>query len=238
MCKDERASYKLKPMHKQIAIDGPVASGKTAVGKLLSEKLGWRFLDTGLMYRAITWLALDEKIDVSNHEKLVTIAMNSQIQLIPSDRGDRFIINENDITDSLRNRDVERSVSLISQISGVRAVLCDIYGDRDTKEIANSDSIVMVGRDIGIRVLKYADVKVFLTASPDVRAKRRMAQTFEANPKATLQMVKSDLERRDLIDSQNEESPLLPADDSVIINTDKMELDEVVEAIMKLVVTE
>ena len=96
----------------------------------------------------------------------------------------------------------------------------------------------MVGRDIGIRVLKDADVKVFLTSSPDVRSKRRMAQTFEANPKATLQMVKSDLERRDLIDSQNEESPLLPADDSVIINTDKMEIDEVVEAIMKLVVTE
>ena len=229
----ERASDKLKNMHKQIAIDGPVASGKTAVGKLLSEKLGWRFLDTGLMYRAITWLALDEKIDVLNHEKLVTIAMNSQIQLIPSDRGDRFIINENDITDSLRNRDVERSVSLISQISGVRAALIT-----KQQEIANSDSIVMVGRDIGIRVLKYVDVKVFLTASPDVRAKRRMAQTFEANPKATLQMVKSDLERRDLIDSQNEESPLLPADDSVIINTDKMELDEVVEAIMKLVVTE
>ena len=233
MCKDERASDKLKPMHKQIAIDGPVASGKTAVGKLLSEKLGWRFLDTGLMYRAITWLALDEKIDVSNHEKLVTIAMNSQIQLIPSDRGDRFIINENDITDSLRNRDVERSVSLISQISGVRAALIT-----KQQEIANSDSIVMVGRDIGIRVLKYADVKVFLTASPDVRAKRRMVQTSEANFKATLQMVKSDLERRDLIDSQNEESPLLPADDSVIINTDKMEIDEVVEAIMKLVITE
>ena len=137
-------------MHKQIAIDGPVASGKTAVGKLLSEKLGWRFLDTGLMYRAITWLALDEKIDVSNHEKLVTIAMNSQIQLIPSDRGDRFIINENDITDSLRNRDVERSVSLISQISGVRAALIT-----KQQEIANSDSIVMVGRDIGIRAVSY-----------------------------------------------------------------------------------
>ena len=219
-------------MHTQIAIDGPVASGKTVVGKILSDQLGWRFLDTGLMYRAITWMALNEQIDASNHLALENLALNSQIELIASSEGDRLFVNQNDITDDLRSRSIEATVSFISQISGVRTAL--IVKQR---EIASSGSIVMVGRDIGTRVLKYAGIKVFLTASTNERAKRRLSQALEINPDITLKIVKTDLERRDLIDSQNKESPLLPADDSVIINTDNMEIDEVVQKIMQLLIT-
>jgi len=219
-------------MHTQIAIDGPVASGKTVVGKILSDQLGWRFLDTGLMYRAITWMALNEQIDASNHIALENLALNSQIELIASSEGDRLFVNQNDITDDLRSRSIEATVSFISQISGVRTAL--IVKQR---EIASSGSIVMVGRDIGTRVLKYAGIKVFLTASTNERAKRRLSQALEINPDITLKIVKTDLERRDLIDSQNKESPLLPADDSVIINTDNMEIDEVVQKIMQLLIT-
>ena len=219
-------------MHTQIAIDGPVASGKTVVGRILSEQLGWRFLDTGLMYRAITWMALNEQIDASNHIALENLALNSQIELIASSEGDRLFVNQNDITDDLRSRSIEATVSFISQISGVRTAL--IVKQR---EIASSGSIVMVGRDIGTRVLKYAGIKVFLTASTNERAKRRLSQALEINPDITLKIVKTDLERRDLIDSQNKESPLLPADDSVIINTDNMEIDEVVQKIMQLLIT-
>ena len=219
-------------MHTQIAIDGPVASGKTVVGRILSEQLGWRFLDTGLMYRAITWMALNEQIDASNHLALENLALNSQIELIASSEGDRLFVNQNDITDDLRSRSIEATVSFISQISGVRTAL--IVKQR---EIASSGSIVMVGRDIGTRVLKYAGIKVFLTASTNERAKRRLSQALEINPDITLKIVKTDLERRDLIDSQNKESPLLPADDSVIINTDNMEIDEVVQKIMQLLIT-
>ena len=220
-------------MYKQIAIDGPVASGKTVVGKILSENLGWRFLDTGLMYRAITWLALDNQIDASDHLALENLAMNSQIALIPSSQGDRLIVNENDITDELRNRSVEATVSFISHIPGVRMALIS-----KQREIANTGSIVMVGRDIATRVLKYADLKVFLTASSDERAKRRFSQASAMSPDITLKIVKADLERRDLIDSQNKESPLLPADDSVIINTDNMGIGKVVQKIMQLLITE
>jgi len=219
-------------MHTQIAIDGPVASGKTVVGRILSEQLGWRFLDTGLMYRAITWMALHEQIDASDHLALENLAINSQIELVASSKGDRLFINQNDITDDLRSRSIEATVSFISQISGVRTALI-----LKQREIARSGSIVMVGRDIGTRVLKYAGIKVFLTASTDERAKRRFSQALEINPDTTLKIVKTDLERRDLIDSQNRESPLLPADDSVIINTDNMEINEVVQKIMQLLIT-
>ena len=219
-------------MHTQIAIDGPVASGKTVVGKILSDQLGWRFLDTGLMYRAITWMALNEQIDASNHLALENLALNSQIELIASSEGDRLFVNQNDITDDLRSRSIEATVSFISQISGVRTALI-----LKQREIASSGSIVMVGRDIGTRVLKYAGIKVFLTASTDERAKRRFSQALAINPDTTLKIVKTDLERRDLIDSQNRESPLLPADDSVIINTDNMEIEEVVHKIMQLLIT-
>ena len=219
-------------MHTQIAIDGPVASGKTVVGRILSEQLGWRFLDTGLMYRAITWMALHEQIDASDHLALENLAINSQIELVASSEGDRLFINQNDITDDLRSRSIEATVSFISQISGVRTALI-----LKQREIASSGSIVMVGRDIGTRVLKYAGIKVFLTASTDERAKRRFSQALEIDPDTTLKIVKTDLERRDLIDSQNKESPLLPADDSVIINTDNMEIDEVVQKIMQLLKT-
>ena len=219
-------------MHTQIAIDGPVASGKTVVGRILSEQLGWRFLDTGLMYRAITWMALHEQIDASDQLALENLAINSQIELVASSEGDRLFINQNDITDDLRSRSIEATVSFISQISGVRTALI-----LKQREIARSGSIVMVGRDIGTRVLKYAGIKVFLTASTDERAKRRFSQALEINPDTTLKIVKTDLERRDLIDSQNRESPLLPADDSVIINTDNMEINEVVQKIMQLLIT-
>ena len=159
--------------------------------------------------------------------------MNSQIALIPSCRGDRLIVNKNDITDELRNRSVEATVSFISQIPGVRMALIS-----KQREIANTGSIVMVGRDIATRVLKYADVKVFLTASSDERSKRRFSQASAMNPDITLKIVKTDLEKRDLIDSQNKESPLLPADDSVIINTDNMGIGKVVQKIMQLLITE
>ena len=220
------------PKVSTIAIDGPAASGKTVVGRTLAKRLSFRFLDTGLMYRAMTLFALTSFVSSIDGPGLTKLAIESLINVTDDPSDIRVFLRNQDVTEQLHTTAVEEAVPRISAIVGVRTALVT-----QQRDIAAPGSIVMVGRDIGTRVLKYAGIKVFLTASTNERAKRRFSQALEINPDITLKIVKTDLERRDLIDSQNKESPLLPADDSVIINTDNMEIDEVVQKIMQLLIT-
>ena len=209
--------------HLQIAIDGPVASGKTVVGKLLAHRLGYRFLDTGLMYRAITWLALKENIPLED-APLTKLAQDAHIRVVDAGDGNsRIIVNGTDATDELRSRDVEGAVSVVSEVAGLRNVMVE-----HQRDIAREGAIVMVGRDIGTVVLPDAGLKVFLRASVAERARRRYLELQEMGKEASYDAILDNLEERDRIDSQRAHAPLRPAEDARLLDTDDIGAEEVV----------
>ena len=213
-----------------IAIDGPVASGKTAVGRLVAERLGCRFLDTGAMYRGVTWAAIKRGIDLQDPDSLAKLASELEITIVPSKAGDRLVMDGEDVTEHLRSPQVEQGVSLVASISGVRSAMVS-----QQRSLAKERSIVMVGRDIGTVVLPDAPVKVFLKASVDVRARRRFRELVAQGSLPDYQQVVDDLARRDKIDSERTDSPLRPAEGALQIDTDRLEIDEVVEKVLSVV---
>ena len=218
------------PKVSTIAIDGPAASGKTVVGRLVSVRLGFQFLDTGLMYRAVTLTAIQQSTPLSDDVALATLAGETEIAITDTPDGTRVVVNSADVTDSLRDTKVEAAVSQVSAVAGVRAVL--VAKQRD---MAEAGSIVMAGRDIGTVVLANADIKVYLQASVEERAKRRGLEKSGAKDKAPVGTVQKDLEARDKQDSQRTASPLRPADDAHIIQTDGLSIEQVVAEILQLI---
>ena len=213
-----------------IAIDGPVASGKTAIGRLLARRLGYRFLDTGLMYRAATWAAIERGIDLEDEESLTGLASALEMRQVADESGERLLVDGQDITHRLRDPQVERGVSPVAKVSGVRSAMVERQ-----RSIAKDGPIVMVGRDIGTVVLPDAGVKVFLKASVEVRARRRFNEMEAEGQSLDYRQVLDDLARRDKIDSERSDSPLLPADDAFQIDTDNLRIDEVAEKILSFV---
>lgn len=216
-----------------IAIDGPAASGKTAIGSAVARQLGHRFLDTGAMYRAITWAALNRGIDVHDEAALALLADSVTVEVREApDRSTEatvVIIDGDSATSHLRDPKVDANVSFVSRVPGVRQALVRIQ-----REIAGDGAIVMVGRDIGSVVLPDARVKVYLDASPEVRARRRVDQFRDAGVETDFDPLVADLKRRDAIDSGREASPLTAAPGAVIINTDNLSLEEVVRRVVDL----
>jgi CMP/dCMP kinase len=218
-----------------IAVDGSAASGKSTVGRRLAEALGYAFLDTGVMYRAVTHAALSRGVDVNDRGGLSELAntLSIEVRLPPPGRdGDSHIlVDDQDVTGHLRDPGVEDAVSLVSRVAGVRDALV-----RKQREIAerSSPGIVMAGRDIGTVVLPDADLKVYLDASLEERARRRHADFVESRPEVDREIVLEDIRRRDQIDSEREASPLRPADDSVIIDTDGKSFDAVLGQVLAL----
>ncbi len=214
-----------------IAIDGPVAVGKTVVGRALAARLRYRFLDTGVMYRAVTWVALgrDKLAPTSAEQDLVDIAMHLCIDILGHPHEQQVLVDGADVTDSLRSLAVERKVSSVAQIPGVREALV-----AKQRALANSGSIVMVGRDIGTVVLPNADLKIFLKASVPERAQRRYAQIQSGGSESDLELVQQYMEERDRIDTQRAHSPLQMAQDGIPILTDSLSIDDVVEHILNL----
>lgn len=211
-----------------IAVDGPVASGKTAVGRLLSRKLGYRFLDTGIMYRALTWLALERGVDPEDAHGLVEMAKGHELGVVfGNDEEARILVDDQDITPNLWRREVDRAVSLVSRVAGVRELLVD-----HQRRIAAEGAVVMVGRDVGTVVLPDAPLKLFLIASKEERARRRSEELRTAGQGLSYEQVLSDLERRDRLDTQREAGPLRPATDACVMATDDLSLDEVVEQVL------
>jgi CMP/dCMP kinase len=216
-----------------IAVDGSAASGKSTVGRRLAAALGYPFLDTGVMYRAATWAALQRGVELSDDNALSQLAssLNMQVELAEpaSGEGPRMYIDGTDVTEQMRLPEVEENVSLVSRVAGVREALV-----ARQREIAGEGPLVMAGRDIGTVVLPHADLKVYLDASPEERARRRYQEFAALNRNVTQEMVLEDLRRRDRIDKQREVSPLRPADDAVILNTDGMTQDEVLNRVLEL----
>ena len=213
-----------------IAVDGPVASGKTAVGRRVAQRLGWRFVDTGAMYRAVTRAALEEGTDLGDVRALARLAASLEMRVISGEGGDRLLVNGQDVTEQLRDARIEREVSLVAKVPGVRSAMVG-----EQRAMAKEGPIVMAGRDIGTVVLPEAKVKVFLKASAEERARRRFRELQEMGREPVFLRVKDDLLRRDKIDSERAESPLRPAEAAVQIDTDDVEIEEVVEKIIAMV---
>lgn len=211
----------------RIAIDGPTASGKSTIAKMVSERLGIKYLDTGASYRALTFLSIElglsRKELLEYAKKMSLVWKNGRLFLSVGN------INEMDITDAIRTSIIDKNVSKISSIGELREVL--VSQQRDAIE----GSIIMDGRDIGTVVIPDAELKIFLNASPEVRAKRRLEDYCARGRDVDYNTILEDLKRRDFLDSTREFSPLKKAHDAVEIITDNLSLNEVVQKICELV---
>ena len=209
-------------IYKSIAIDGPAASGKSAVGKLLAEKLSYSFLDTGIMYRAVTFLV--EEINITP-ENASSYFKNTEISINLSNLKNQIFYKKTDITDKLFTDKIDSKVSDYSKIKLVRDNLV-----LEQKKISEGTNIVMVGRDIGTKVLPNSDLKIYLDASLDIRAQRRVKD----QDVLTIEEVKKSLESRDVIDKNRDNSPLIIDKNAYVINTDKLDILEVVDQIITI----
>jgi cytidylate kinase len=216
-----------------IALDGPAASGKSTLGRRLADALGYLFFDTGVMYRAITWIALQRKMDLRDEAAITELAQNAQIDIRPPSKNDGracdVIIAEKDVTWDMRGENIDANVSVVSAYAGVRKALSE-----QQRRIGLRGKVVMVGRDIGTVVLPEADLKVYLDASAEQRAKRRYDEMIARGDKADYDEILRMVIERDHIDSTRAVAPLRPAGDAVIIDSDKLDADEVFAHVMKL----
>ena len=216
-----------------IAIDGPAASGKSTLGLRLAEALHYLFFDTGVMYRAVTWLVLDRGVDVHDKAAVTALAENVPIEVAPASVADGrscdVIVEGKDITWETRGRKVESNVSIVSAYPGVRQAL-----SRQQRRIGQRGKIVMVGRDIGTVVLPEADLKIYLDASAEERAKRRYDELIARGKNADYNDILAKVIERDRIDSTRDVAPLKAAEDAVVLDSDKLSADEVFEQALAL----
>lgn len=213
-----------------IAIDGPAAAGKSTVAKKLAEKLSYVYIDTGAMYRALTYLALQKGIDVHDEQALLQLLRNTYIELKPSEHGQLVFVNGENVTNVIRSEDVTNSVSFVAKHPLVREEMV-----ARQRALGVQGGVVMDGRDIGTHVLPHAEVKIFLKASVEERAKRRHAENIARGFASDLETLKEEIARRDKIDSEREVAPLKKAEDAVEIDTTSLSIDDVVNEIMKIV---
>lgn len=214
-----------------IAIDGPAASGKSTLGKSLANYLGYLFFDTGVMYRAVTWLALNQQVQIADEQKISELAKNCHIDIRPpsvSDgRDNDILVNDIEITWEIRSPEVDANVSPVSAYPGVRAALT-----KQQRRIGQRGKIVMVGRDIGTVVMPNADLKIFLVASAEERAKRRYKQLVERNIPADYDQILAVVKQRDEIDSTRDTAPLRAATDAILLDSDDLNAKGVLKKVI------
>jgi len=224
---------KLQNLPRNITIDGPAASGKSTIGTLVANKIGYMCLDTGIMYRAVALQALKEGIEIADEQEVTRLADRIEIDILPASNQDGrqfdVIINGEDHTWDIRMPNVNSVVSEVSAYPGVRRAMTI-----QQRRIAEKGKIVMIGRDIGTVVLPNAEMKIYLDASVEVRAQRRYIEDLSHGKDACLEDVISSLRHRDELDSGRAVAPLKAADDAIIIDSDKMTVYEVVEFVMDL----
>ena len=217
-----------------IAIDGPAASGKSTIGLRLAEALGYIFFDTGVMYRAVTWLALERGIDVHDEAAVTALAEEMHIDVAPASKSDGracdVLVDGRDITWETRGRKVDANVSIVAAYRGVRRAL-----SQQQRRVGQRGKIVMVGRDIGTVVLPDADLKIYLDATAEERARRRYDEIVARGGSTDYDAILKRVIERDRIDSTRDVAPLKVAEDAVVLDSDKLSADEVFEQILALV---
>ncbi len=220
-----------------IAIDGPAAAGKTTVARAVAEELGAILLDTGVLYRALTLKALRSGADLNDGDTLATLAHDHHIDIVPLSRDDGrlydVLLDGDDVTWDIRTSAVDASVSVVAAHRPVRNALLPVQ----RRIAASRGPVVMVGRDIGTTVVPNAGTKIFLNASPEERARRRLHELRERGVAAEIDQLTDDLRHRDELDRSRTTSPLRPADDAIIVETDGQPIDTVVTLVEELVRT-
>lgn len=209
------------PQNLIIAIDGPVAAGKTTVARLLAQRLGYSHIDSGAMYRALAWKAVEHEVDLSNSTMLVNLLAQTELELRPTHEGLRVLVDGQDVTEGLRSPKVQAAASILSVHPSVREEMV-----RRQRELGKEGGVVMDGRDIGTVVFPHAAVKFYLTASLEERGRRRFHETPQALQ--TLEITLEEVASRDRRDMERSASPLRPAPDAILMDTTDLDPEEVV----------
>ncbi|NCU16364.1 (d)CMP kinase [Pallidibacillus pasinlerensis] len=213
-----------------IAIDGPAAAGKSTVAKIIAQKLSYIYVDTGAMYRSLTWKALREHVDLENQNELYDLLKKTEIKLVNEEKQQKVYVDRFDVTEEIRRPDVTKHVSIVSKHELVRKEMV-----RRQQEIGKRGGVIMDGRDIGTHVMPNAEVKIFLLASVDERAERRHRENIEKGIESNLEQIKKDIAARDKLDTEREIAPLRKAEDAIEIDTTSLSIDEVAEKILAII---
>ncbi len=213
-----------------IAIDGPAGSGKSSVARAVAEKLNYRHIDTGAMYRAVGWRSRHLGIDLSQEERVADLARNINIEFVPGKNGQEVWVDGNNVTALLKDEAIGRRASVVATQPGVREALVD-----KQRQMGRAGDIVMDGRDIGTVVFPQADVKIFLDAAAEERGKRRYLELQTQDQNIDMESTIRQVKKRDLEDRTRKVSPLRPAEDAVQIDTTRLDLNEVISQVMRLI---
>lgn len=206
-----------------IAVDGPAGAGKSTIAKIIADKLNINYIDTGAMYRAVTYKVLQNNIDTNNEQSIIDIAKSSDIDF----KDNNIYLDGKILKEEIRTPEVSNNVSNVAQIKEVRYLMVDVQ-----REIGNRNSVILDGRDIGSYVFPNADYKFFLNASPTERGERRYKELVKKGYETTLEEVIKDVIRRDEIDSSREFAPLVKASDAIEIDTTGKDIEAVVEDVI------
>ncbi|PWI23417.1 (d)CMP kinase [Kurthia zopfii] len=213
----------------QIAIDGPAGAGKSTIAKIAAEKLGYTYIDTGAMYRALTLKALTEKIDLSSEQAVTDLLKNSTIELKPSPQGQLVFLDGVDVSSEIRSNEVTSNVSKVAAHASMRAIMVELQYDMAVK-----GGVIMDGRDIGTAVLPKAELKIFMSATVEERARRRFEDNQQRGIESSFESLKEEIALRDKMDSEREASPLVQAEDAIFVDTTHLNIEQSAEEILKL----
>ena len=213
-----------------IAIDGPAGAGKSSISKVVANELGYLYIDTGAMYRGVTWAVLDSHVDVKNQKDVESLLPSLDLTLEPTANACKVFVKGQDVTDLIRQQQINENVSTIASYKGVREYLVERQ-----QAMAAVGGVILDGRDIGSVVLPKAELKIYLTASADARAKRRWLEVQGTSNEQLLEDIKKNVESRDEMDKNRDESPLVCVEDAIVVDSSNMTFDETVEHILHLV---
>ncbi len=211
-----------------IAIDGPAGAGKSTVAKQVARQLGYVYVDTGAMYRAIAWKVLQEGVQ-GDEQQMIAVAEQTRVTLQPGEMVQKVFVDDTEVTELIRTPEISNFTSAVATIGEIRKLLVDMQ-----QQMAEQKGIVMDGRDIGTHVLPNAELKLFLTASVEERAQRRYRELTAKNEQVSFEQIKADIAARDHMDETREVSPLVQAPDALRIDSSDMTIEEVVQLMVRL----
>lgn len=213
----------------QIAIDGPAGAGKSTIAKIVAEALRFTYIDTGAMYRAVTYKAMKENIQLHDAEAIEKMLQETAITLKPSEQGQLVFVDGQDVSQAIRSNEVTANVSEVAAHANIREILVAMQ-----QKLAADGGVVMDGRDIATHVLKDAELKIYMSATVEERAHRRFLDNERRGIPSTIESLQKEIALRDKLDSEREASPLIQAEDALFLDTTHLSIDEAAQEIMKL----
>lgn len=213
----------------QIAIDGPAGAGKSTIAKIVAEALRFTYIDTGAMYRAVTYKAMKENIQLHDAEAIEKMLQETTIKLKPSEQGQLVFVDGQDVSQAIRSNEVTANVSEVAAHANIREILVAMQ-----QKLAADGGVVMDGRDIATHVLKDAELKIYMSATVEERAQRRFLDNERRGIASTIESLQKEIALRDKLDSEREASPLIQAEDALFLDTTHLSIDEAAQEILKL----